>query len=65
MFKSQFGTAARTATVDVGRGRLTTAPLHMLARSCATVYAKVFPAVRTDLVIRGLDHGYKTDVLSI
>lgn len=65
MFKSQFGTAARTATVDVCRRRLTTAPLHMLARSCAVVNTQVFPAVRTDLVIRGLDHVYKTDLLGI
>lgn len=65
MFKSQFGPTARTFTVDVCRRRLTTAPLHMLARSGAAVYTQVFPAVRTDLVIRGLDHGYKTDVLSI
>lgn len=65
MFKSQFGTAARTVAVDVCRCRLATTPLHMLTRSCAVVYAKVFPTIRTDLEILGLDHGYKTDVLSI
>ena len=65
MFKSQFGTAARTATVDIGRGRLATASLHMLARSGAAVNAQVFPTVRTDLEILGLDHGYKISVVSI
>lgn len=53
------------ATVDVGRGRLATTSLHMLARTGAAVNAQVFPAIRTDLEILGLDHGYKIGVVSI
>ena len=65
MFISKFGTTAGALAVDVGRGGLATASLHMLARSCATVNTQVFPAIGTDLIIRGLDHVYKTDLLGI
>lgn len=60
MFISEFGTTAGALTIDVGRSRLATASLHMLARSCAAVNTQVFPTIRTDLIIRGLDHDYKT-----
>ena len=65
MFISEFGTTAGALAVDVGRGGLATTSLHMLARSGATVNTQVFPAIGTDLIIRGLDHVYKTDLLGI
>ena len=60
MFISEFGTTAGALTVDVGRCGLATASIHMLACPGTAVNTQVFPTVRTDLIIRGLDHDYKT-----
>ena len=60
MFISKFGTTAGALAIDVGRGGLATTSLHMLERSGTAVNTQVFPTVRTDLIIRGLDHDCKT-----
>lgn len=65
MFISEFGTTAGALTIDIGRRGLATASLHMLASSGTVVNAQVFPAIGTDLIIRGLDHDYKTELQDI
>ena len=54
------GPSTRPITVDIGWGGLTAAPLHVLTRSRSGVNREVLPTVRTDLVIDGLIHEYKS-----
>lgn len=54
------GPSTRPITVDIGGGGLTAAPLHVLTRSRSGVNREVLPTVRTDLVIDGLIHEYKS-----
>lgn len=54
------GPSTRPITVDIGRGDLTTASLHVLTRSRSGVNLEVLPTVRTDLEVDGLIHEYKS-----